>query len=81
MMRPFKTLLAAIALTLTLALPASAGAKTGAVKWVCVVPGEEPVTFVSAPLAARHGIERANSRAGAVFFRQFGEECEVVIDP
>jgi hypothetical protein len=81
MKRPFKTLLAAIALTLTLALPASAGAKTGAVKWVCVVPGEEPVTFVSAPLAARHGIERANSRAGAVFFRQFGEECEVVIDP
>lgn len=81
MMRPFKTFVAALALVFTLALPASAGAKTGAVTWVCAVPGEEPVTFVAAPLAARHGIERANSRAGAVFLRQFGEVCNVVIDP
>jgi hypothetical protein len=48
------------------------------VKWICVVPGEpEPVTFVSAPEAARHGIDQANSKAGAVFNEQFGEVCHV----
>jgi hypothetical protein len=76
MKRPAKAMLAAIAVTLTLALPASAGAQTGAVKWVCVVNGE-PVTFVSAPEAARHGIDQANRTAGVVFHDQFGEECHV----
>lgn len=76
MKRPIKTMVAAIALALALALPAAAGAKTGDVKWVCVVNGE-PVTFVSAPEAARYGIDTANSRAGVVFHDQFGEECHV----
>ncbi len=76
MNRPIKTMVAAIALVLTLALPAAAGAKTGDVKWVCVVNGAS-VTFVSAPEAARHGIDTANSRAGVVFHDQFCEECHV----
>jgi hypothetical protein len=76
MKRHFRTMVAATVLTLALALPASAGAKTGAVKWVCIVDGQ-PVTFVSAPEAARHGIEQANSKAGVVFHDQFGEECHV----
>jgi hypothetical protein len=76
MKRPIKTMGAVIALALTLALPAGAGAKTGDVKWVCLVNGES-VTFVSAPEAARHGIDTANSRAGVVFHDQFGEECHV----
>jgi hypothetical protein len=75
MKRPFEPMVAAIAVTLTLALPASAGAKTGAAKWVCVVDGE-PVTFVSAPKAARHGIEQANRTAGVVF-QKFGKACHV----
>jgi hypothetical protein len=66
---------AAGAPTLPLALPAGAGARTN---WVCEVPDEpEPVIFVSAADAALHGITRANSRAGAVFNRQFGETCHV----
>src|SRR5688500_19827978 len=69
MNRPVKAMVAAVALTLTLALPAGAGAQT---KWVCVVNGE-PVTFVTAADAARHGIERANSKAGVVFHDLFGE--------
>jgi hypothetical protein len=74
-----KALLAAIAVAMALAFPASAGAKTGAVNWVCNVPGEGDVTFVSAPLAARNGIERANQTAGSTFFRQFGELCRVEV--
>jgi hypothetical protein len=67
-----------LALTLTLAFGAQAVGKTGAVQWICIVPGEdEPVTFVSAPEAARHGIEQANSRAGVVFNERFGEVCHV----
>jgi hypothetical protein len=67
-----------VALALTLAFAAQAVGKTGAVNWICEVPGEpEPVTFVSAPEAARHGIEQANSKAGAVFNQQFGEVCHV----
>jgi hypothetical protein len=73
MKRPVKAMVSAIAITLTLALPAGAGAET---KWVCVVNGES-VTFVSAAEAARHGIDQANSRAGVVFHDQFGEECHV----
>jgi hypothetical protein len=76
----FKTFVAAAALAIAVAFPASAGAKTGAVNWVCDVPGEGEVTFVSAPLAALHGIERANQTAGSVFFRQFGEVCRVEVE-
>ena len=68
-----------LALALTLALASQAVGTTGAVKWICVVPGVPPetVTFVSAPERARYGIEQANSKAGAVFNQQFGEVCHV----
>jgi hypothetical protein len=59
---------------LAVLLPAGAGAST---KWICDVPGEGLVTFVSAGDAARHGIETANNRAGVVFHDQFGEVCHV----
>jgi hypothetical protein len=82
MKRRLNAFIAGIALTLALALPASAGAKTGTVKWVCDVPDEGLVTFVSAPAAAEHGIRRADTRAGTLAFeRLFQEECEVVLDP
>jgi hypothetical protein len=69
------TIVAAIALTLGLALPSGAAASTN---WVCQVPGEGTVIFVSASDAAYHGISTANGKAGAVFNRQFGEVCTVV---
>ena len=48
------------------------------VQWVCDVPDEpEPVVFVTAAEAARHGIDTAN-KAGQVFHDQFGEVCRVV---
>ena len=72
-----KAIGAAGAVTLFLAWPASAGAR---VMWVCDVPGEGPVTFVSVPDAALHGIETANAHAGQTFNRQFGEVCTVVKD-
>jgi hypothetical protein len=74
MRRLAKTLVAAAVLALPLALPAAAGARTN---WVCVVPGEGTVVFVSAADQARHGITTANSRAGAVFNELFGEVCSV----
>jgi hypothetical protein len=75
MKRLVKSAVAAGALTLLLAMPAGAEART---LWVCQVPGEsEPVTFVSAGDAAIGGITRANERAGAVFFTKFGEMCVV----
>jgi hypothetical protein len=79
MKRSIKALVPAfvIVLTLMLALPAQ-GATVKSVKWVCDVPGEGLVTFVSAPGAALHGITRANAAAGKVFFDQFGEVCTVV---
>ena len=70
-----KAMGAAAAVTLFLAWPASAGAR---VMWVCDVPGEGPVTFVSVPDAAQQGIETANAHAGQTFNRQFGEVCTVV---
>jgi hypothetical protein len=70
-----KAMGAAAAVTVFLAWPASAGAR---VMWVCDVPGEGPVTFVSVPDAAQHGIETANAHAGQTFYRQFGEVCTVV---
>lgn len=63
------------AVTLFLAWPAPAGAN---VNWVCDVPGEGPVTFVSVSDAARHGIDTANAHAGQTFNRNFGEVCTVV---
>jgi hypothetical protein len=76
MKRLVKAILGAIALTLTLSLPAQAS-----VKWVCNVPGEGDVTFVTAADAALHGITTANAKAGQVFHDLFGEVCRVVVDP
>jgi hypothetical protein len=45
--------------------------------WVCNVPGEGDVTFVTAADAAHHGIETANARAGQTFNLRFGEVCRV----
>ena len=70
-----KAMVGAFAIVLAVAMPTSAGAT---VTWVCEVPGEEPVTFVSVPDAARHGIETANAHAGQTFNRKFGEVCAVV---
>jgi hypothetical protein len=72
MQRALMAMVAAVALVLALTFPAGAGART---EWVCVVDGE-PVVFVSAADAARHGIETANSKAGVVF-QKFGEVCSV----
>src|SRR5438093_3619476 len=63
----------ALALTFAGALPAE-----GSVQWVCDVPGEGLVTFVTAADAAAHGINQANSKAGQVFHDKFGEVCTVV---
>jgi hypothetical protein len=81
MKRLFTAIIATIALALALALPASAGAKTGEVLWLCDPDGGGPaqeVTHVSAPAAAFHGINRANQRAGSLAFSMFGEVCRVV---
>ena len=77
MQRAVMAMVAAVALALALAFPAAAGART---EWVCVVDGE-PVVFVSAANAARHGIETANSKAGVVFLQKFGEVCSVRTTP
>ena len=84
MTRRIKAIAVSTAVAITLALVPAAGATQAAssravvksVIWVCVVDGQ-PVNFVSAPEAARHGIEQANSKAGVVFHDQFGEECHV----
>ena len=76
MMRFVLVIVAAIAITLALALPA--GART---IWRCQVPEDGTtvtVDFVSAADAANHGINTANNHAGATFSRNFGEECIVV---
>jgi hypothetical protein len=75
MRRLITAIVATAAITLTLAFPMGAVARTN---WVCEVPGEGSVTFVSAADAARHGITLANEKAGAVFNSQFGEVCTVV---
>ena len=74
MNRRLKGLVGTAAIALPLVLSAQASAST---KWVCDVPGEGLVTFVTAADAARHGIETANSRAGVVFHERFGETCHV----
>jgi hypothetical protein len=78
MMRFALVVVAAIAVTLALVLPAGAGART---IWRCQVPEDGHtvmVDFVSAADAAHHGITTANDHAGATFSRNFGEECIVV---
>jgi ABC-type sugar transport system substrate-binding protein len=65
---------AALALACALGLSARANART---LWICDVPNEGTVTFVTAADAARHGIDTANARAGLVFHDQFGETCHV----
>ncbi|HEU0245849.1 MAG TPA: hypothetical protein VFR38_02070 [Gaiellaceae bacterium] len=77
MKRSIKAMVGIIVLTLSLTLPASAGAT---VKWVCVVPNVGEVTFVSVADAALHGITQANLKAGETFRNKFGEECRVVIE-
>jgi hypothetical protein len=72
MKRLFTAFIATIALTLALALPASAGAKFDEVRWEC-----DSTLLVSAPEAARHGINTANDHAGQTFKDRFGEECDV----
>jgi hypothetical protein len=71
------TLALALALTVALAAQAMGDSVVKSVSWVCDVPGEGTVTFVSAPEAARNGIEQANSTAGATFNARFGEVCHV----
>ena len=80
MKRLIKTVVAAVGLTLTLAIPAQAKvART--VIWQCDVPGTGLVDFVTVPEAAEHGIETANAHAGQVFSLNFGETCTVVLAP
>jgi hypothetical protein len=76
MKRLLVTVISVVALLLTPTVAAHAG-QPKTVHWVCEVPGEEPVTFVTAAEAARHGIETANSRAGETFAENFGESCTV----
>ena len=66
--------IAILAISLPFTFSAQASART---LWVCDVPNEGTVTFVSAADAARHGIDTANSTAGTVFHDQFGETCRV----
>ena len=77
MKRFMKALVPAAVLVLTLLLAPAHAAVPKTVLWVCDVPGEGLVTFVSAPGAAAHGIMQANAHAGQVFHDQFGEVCTV----
>ena len=77
MKRLIKAVVQASILALMLVLPAHAAVEK-TVTWVCDVPGEGLVTFVSAPGAAVHGINMANAHAGQTFHNNFGEECTVV---
>lgn len=76
MKRLLGTLVAAIVLMLSLTVPAQAG-HPHTVYWVCDVPNEGLVTFVTAAEAARNGIKTANAHAGQVFANKFGEVCSV----
>ena len=75
MKRRTQALIGASALAVAVALPSSSHAR---VNWVCDVPDEGTVVFVSAADAARHGLETANAHAGQTFNRNFGEVCTVV---
>ena len=74
MIRPARRAFATVAIAIPLALCTQASAQT---LWICDVPNEGTVTFVTAADAARHGIDTANSRAGVVFHDRFGETCHV----
>jgi hypothetical protein len=76
MTKSIKAAIGGAVLVMVLVIPAHA-TPTKTVQWVCDVPGEGLVTFVSAPEAARHGIDTANTTAGQVFHDQFGEVCTV----
>jgi hypothetical protein len=76
MKRRIWAILGAMILTVMLAPPAQAS-----VEWICNVPGEGDVVFVTAADAALHGINTANAKAGQVFHDQFGEECRVEVVP
>ena len=75
MKRRLKALIGGVGLVLAVALPSSAGAN---VNWLCDVPGEGTVVFVSAADAARHGLVTANAHAGQTFNRNFGKSFCVV---
>jgi hypothetical protein len=66
--------IAAVTISLSLTLSAQASAST---RWVCDVPAEGLVVFVTAANAARHGIDTGNSTAGVTFHDRFGEVCHV----
>jgi hypothetical protein len=72
MKRLLPSVLGAVILALGVHVPANAS-----VKWICNVPGEGDVVFVTAADAALHGIMVADSKAGQVFADQFGEQCRV----
>jgi len=76
MSRRALALFSAAVLALSVSAPALAG-QPKTVFWVCDVPGEGTVTFVTAAEAARYGITQADSKAGQVFANQFGEACTV----
>jgi hypothetical protein len=76
MKRLLGTVVVATTLAAAASLPAQA-AQPRSVHWVCDVPGEGLVTFVTAAEAARHGIETANAHAGQTFLNNFGEVCTV----
>ena len=77
MNRRLTATVAVSAIVLPLVLTTPAGARTN---WVCIVPGEGPVTFVSAADRAHLGIETANGTAGQTFLARFGEICTVQSD-
>jgi ABC-type sugar transport system substrate-binding protein len=77
MKRLTTTLVAAALLALGLMTTPAQARQQRTVYWVCDVPGEGLVTFVTAAEAARHGIDTANDKAGQVFYNQFGEVCTV----
>ena len=74
MVRHISAIAGIFAAVVVLMWPSSAGAS---VRWVCDVPGEGDVTFVTAADAARHGIDTANAHAGQTFKLRFGEVCRV----
>jgi hypothetical protein len=74
MQAKIRAAIVAVTISLSLVLSAQASAST---KWVCDVPNEGLVVFVTAADAARHGIDTANSTAGTTFHDRFGEVCHV----
>jgi hypothetical protein len=77
-MRRIMVAFAALGLAATLSSPVQADPPARTVVWQCELEDGEVVDFVVVPEAARHGIERADSRAGEVFAERFGEDCRVL---